>query len=103
MICKLPPRRALWQDSANYRVYVHRSGAVEIERLRDLAAALLPPGPGYTFACRVAMAQRGDGGAMTDAALDRLCGDFDHVVDQARERARPTPGVVLELMHARAS
>jgi hypothetical protein len=103
MICRLPPRRALWHDSPRYRVYVHRSGALEIERLRDHVSALLSTELAYTLACRIAVIQRGGNGVMNEAALDRLCSDFDHVIDRAAERARPPHGVVLTALHARAS
>lgn len=102
MIYKLPTRRALWHDSSRFRVYVHRNGAVEIERLRDRAVALLPTGPAYTFACRAALLQRAQGGVLGEAALDRLCADFEHVIDEAAARRHPAQGVVLPLLHASA-
>ena len=100
MICKLPTLRALWHDSANYRVYVHRNGAIEIERLRDCAVALLPTQPAHTFACRAALRQRSEGGVMSGSALDRLCGDFEHLIDLAAER-RQLPAA-FERLHATA-
>lgn len=103
MICKFPTRRALWHDSSNYRVYVHQNGAVEIERLHDRAVALLPTEPAYTFACRAAILQRSHAGVLSSAALDRLCGDFDHIIDRAAESRLPPRGVVLQLLHARVS
>ena len=100
MICKLPTLRALWHDSANYRVYVHPNGAIEIERLRDGAVALLPAQPAHTFACRAALLQRSEGGVMSERALDRLCTDFTHLIDLAAERRQPA--VAFEPLHATA-